>query len=349
MIVLVRNRGFKLKLSRSTHLSGPASTKLNDLPMLQQPEEFWRSLSSMSPTAIKAANESPNDFFCPWIVGISRIVAEALMESERALWPLAKPNDFDEESVEKIISDLEWNHWTSRANLTNLTNYMKIHPTAWTPTLSTTLQDLESLQNRIEDHQKRAKALRSRLVSTLALEESRKSIEQSTSTKHLTQLAYVFLPLSLSTSAFGMNSVELQNTHLWVFFATTSVLLLLSLILWPVFGWFSNPENSNNLIGIGKAMVILFKFFWVAPSHGMTLILFALCHPTLTTRLVLIHLGIWERIWNGEMPRPTGLDLHRMIGEETGWARFWYQKICKVESFTATPRWYEKRFWQTKV
>lgn len=96
--------------------------------------------------------------------------------------------------------------------------------------MSTVLKDLELLQSTIEGHQGRVHELINRLVSTLALKESRKSIEQSTSVKRLSQLAYIFLPLSLSTSVFGMNIVELQNIQLWVFFATVSISVLVSLI-----------------------------------------------------------------------------------------------------------------------
>ena len=349
-MVFVRNRGFEFELPPPIHVSGPASTKPEELLTFQQPGEFWRSLSSMSPSAIKAANKSPHDFFCPWIAAISRKIAESLMESKRALNLFKQTNDFDEESLEKITYDIELQDSILRANITNLKDYLKVHPTARTPAILTALRDLGSLQSEVEGHQKHAYIFMNRLVSTLALKESRKSIEQSMSTKLLTQLAYIFLPLSLSTSAFGMNTIELQNTQLWAFFATAGVSLLMSLILWLVFSWISKPDNTKNLIGIGKAAIILLKFSWVAPSPGITLILFALCHSTVTTRVVLLQTGVWERMWNGRTPEFIGLcPLPSLLSGETGWARFWCRKISEVESFTAMPRWYEKRFWQTKA
>ena len=239
MVVFVRNGDYVFDFSRSTQISGPASTKPEGLFTFQRPEEFWRSLSSMSPSAIKAANESPNDFFCPWITGIHRSIAEKWMMSERALDPLTQAKKFDEESLEQITLDIEFLNFTLRQNIANLKNYLEVHPLARTAAMLATLRDLESLQSVIEGHQQRAYAFMNRAVSILALRESRKSIEQSRSTKHLTQLAYIFLPLSLSTSAFGMNIVELQNIQLWVFFATAGVSLVSSLILWLAFGWVS--------------------------------------------------------------------------------------------------------------
>lgn len=222
-------QGFKLNISPSAQMLGPANISPSDLFGLQRPEEFWRSLSSMSPNAIKAANGSPHDFLCPWIAGIRRLTVRNLMESERVLGRFAKTDHFDEESLEKISSDIELNYSISRANLTSLNKYVKTHPTAWTPAMSTVLKDLELLQSTIEGHRGRVHEPINRLVSTLALKESRKSIEQSTSVKRLSQLAYIFLPLSLSTSVFGMNILELQNTQLWVFFATASISVLVSL------------------------------------------------------------------------------------------------------------------------
>ena len=61
-------------------------------------------------------------------------------------------------------------------------------------------------------------------------------MQQSTSTKRLLQLAYIFLPLSLSTWIFGMNVVELQNIPLRVFFGTAGLALAMSLVLWLCIG-----------------------------------------------------------------------------------------------------------------
>ncbi len=137
----------------------------------------------------------------------------------------------------------------SRVDLTNLENYMKVHPTGRTLAMSIALKDLKFLQSTIKGHQNRIHVFVNRLVSTLALKESRKSIEQGTSTKHLTQLAFIFLPLSLSTSAFGINTVELQNIQVWVFFVTASVSLLISLIHWLMFGWVSKLTTTKLLSG----------------------------------------------------------------------------------------------------
>ena len=52
----------------------------------------------------------------------------------------------------------------------------------------------------------------------------------------MTVLAFVFVPLSIGTSTFGMNLDELNGSgpRLWVFGLTTTVILILSTLLWAV-------------------------------------------------------------------------------------------------------------------
>ena len=345
----MRNQGVELDFSLPAQALSPATVRPGDLAKPPCTGQFRCSLSSMTDGAMKAANLSPHDFLCPWIAGIRRLIAKELMRCGPSLGPLADPAYFKEGSLGERIFEIETLCLISRTNITNLENYLEIHPTARTPAMSTTLKDLKFLQSVIGVYQGEVRTFSNRLVSSLALQESRKSIEQSKSTKHLTQLAYIFLPLSLSTSAFGMNTVELQNTRLWVFWATTSVLVLLSLTLWLLLSLTSNRDNRKNLREFGKAVIILFKFFWLAPSHGMTLIVFALCHSTIKTKLVLLHLGVWERIGDGVEPEPAETSLSSLVSNKTGWGRFWYRKVSAVKSFTASSQWYQRYFWQKEA
>lgn len=155
------------------------------------------------------------------------------------------------------------------------------------------------------------------LVSILTLKEFRRSIEQSTSTKHFTQFAYIFLSLSLSISVFEMNTVKLQNTQLWVFFAIANISLLISLVLWFMFNWVSRSDNIKNFIDIEKTVIILLKFSWIASFYEIILILFALCHSMISIRLILIHLDVWERFWDEEMLKWRELSLLRLLDKET--------------------------------
>ena len=348
-MVFVRNRGFRLNLTRSPQMPGPADVSPSTLSKFHPPEEFWHSLCCISPAGITTANQTPSDFFCPWIGGVGDRLAIHLMDAEVSLSPFLKLKDFDEEELEIIISDTETNNLILRQNISNLTSYLWSHPASRTPAMTASLKDLEILQSKFESLQGRGQALMNRLSGTLALKESRRSIEQSTSTKRLSQLAYIFLPLSLSTSIFGMNVIELQNIQLRIFFGTAGVALAISLILWLCLGWFSRPEFVDNVIGIGKAITILIKFFWQAPSHAAILILFGLCHSTTRTRLVMFQIGLWDLIWLKQAPRPTGYSLKSLIGQKDFWSRFWYRKVAHVEDFINTSQWRKRYLLQEKA
>ncbi|KAF6218137.1 hypothetical protein HO133_006096 [Letharia lupina] len=71
-------------------------------------------------------------------------------------------------------------------------------------------------------------------VGNLSLEESRRSIELSNiqirESQSVTILAFVYVPLNLATSIFGMNIQQLNHNgqNLWVFFVTAVVALLVT-------------------------------------------------------------------------------------------------------------------------
>ena len=151
--------------------------------------------------------------FRPWIGGISDIIATKLTEAEESLGPLLRIKDFDEEKLQKIIFDIEFQHLILCQNVSNLTSYLGFHPHFRTVVMATALNDLESLPTETEALQRRGQSPINRFVGTLALEEPRKSIQQSTSTKRLSQLAYIFLPLSLSTSPSSVRMSSSFKIH----------------------------------------------------------------------------------------------------------------------------------------
>ena len=63
------------------------------------------------------------------------------------------------------------------------------------------------------------------LVSSMQLIESQKGITQAGQVQRLTQLAFLFIPISLLASVFGMNVAEYKNPpRIWVFFLIAAVM-----------------------------------------------------------------------------------------------------------------------------
>ncbi|KAF2119910.1 hypothetical protein BDV96DRAFT_313376 [Lophiotrema nucula] len=75
-------------------------------------------------------------------------------------------------------------------------------------------------------------------VSKLALQDARASMREAKDLKRLSYMAFIFVPLSLTSSFFGMNVKELDagSTPLWVFIVTSVAILLASIFLVAVTG-----------------------------------------------------------------------------------------------------------------
>lgn len=71
------------------------------------------------------------------------------------------------------------------------------------------------------------------LMATMSVLESQKGLEQTTRINRLTQLAFIYIPLSFVTGIFGMNIRELTGTgpHIWSFFATLVVVGILTAVV----------------------------------------------------------------------------------------------------------------------
>lgn len=95
-------------------------------------------------------------------------------------------------------------------------------------------QDIESLLRRCKLLSQRCESASGLLQSSIALLEAQKSMEQTSEVNKLSKLAFVFVPVSLVSSVFGMNVVEINPTstaNLWQFVLLTIVVLIPSLIV----------------------------------------------------------------------------------------------------------------------
>lgn len=65
------------------------------------------------------------------------------------------------------------------------------------------------------------------LMSTLSIRNSQASIEQTKRTTRLTQLAFIYIPLSFVTGIFGMNIAEINGSalSLWAVFVCTTIVV----------------------------------------------------------------------------------------------------------------------------
>lgn len=335
----------QLEISHPTEVIGPAGRTLEDLSLEgNNPRTFPDALMTMSCEDVRAADISPYEYLIPWIHGVTSDWMDSTLKVEQQL-TFEKLEDYDQNDMKRIVMDQEFLLQNLDRTVINLTNFVQNHPEANTAKFASAMQVFQQLQARAEKAQTRISFLWSRLSNRLALEASRKSIEQSVSTKRLAQIAYLFLPLSLSTSIFGMNVSELQNVPLQLFFITSAIVLAVSLLLWLTIGWLVTDELLGKMAGNAKCCIILLRYFWRAPRQATVLFAYSACHNSDHTSLLVYHLGLWELLWNHESPKRSPFTMANFFYLKSSWSKSLYKQVPEVETFTKQSDWQRRSFW----
>ncbi|KAI2613431.1 hypothetical protein GGR54DRAFT_615821 [Hypoxylon sp. NC1633] len=104
-------------------------------------------------------------------------------------------------------------------------------------------------------------------ASHASIKESKIALEESKRTKLITVLAIFFVPISLSTSIFGMNINELNENGqpLWVFITTTASIVAATLMVW---GFMYQLQKYNLLLLRKRDTINMYPW-----KHGWGLIL----------------------------------------------------------------------------
>jgi hypothetical protein len=93
-------------------------------------------------------------------------------------------------------------------------------------------QDLHKLSKDIDQIVDRLRKTSTSLTSNMALLDSRRSIDEARAVTRLTELAFVFIPLSFATSFFGMQVEPFTNpVPIWNFFVVATVVTAFSYLM----------------------------------------------------------------------------------------------------------------------
>ncbi|CAN9210768.1 unnamed protein product [Alternaria alternata] len=92
-------------------------------------------------------------------------------------------------------------------------------------------QDYRVLLGQAEASKEHCQESITLLQSSIAILESKKAILQAQRVAKLTFLAFVFVPMSFTTSFFGMEFPELQGLHIWVWGAATLPIMVIVVAL----------------------------------------------------------------------------------------------------------------------
>lgn len=113
----------------------------------------------------------------------------------------------------------------------------------------TLLLDYEQLLNRAEVLSKRCQAQVSLLMNRAMIAESNKAIQQAKEVTNLTRLAFIFIPLSFTSSFCGMNLSPFVSTggSVWWWFVMSAPLIFISfaVLKWDLMRLWRRIYHSN--------------------------------------------------------------------------------------------------------
>ncbi|KAI9759178.1 MAG: hypothetical protein M4579_002551 [Chaenotheca gracillima] len=103
-------------------------------------------------------------------------------------------------------------------------------------TLSVLIDDYREFHDEVERLKRECETFLQHQIEKLALAEAKRSLDEARSLKRLSFIGFVFAPLNLATSFFGMNIRELNDTglHLWAFAAAALTIASLAMLGWRI-------------------------------------------------------------------------------------------------------------------
>ena len=202
------------------------------------------------------------------------------------------------------------------------------------------LAQARQLEQDFKDHM-------STYVGIMTIKESKKSIQQAESLRRITQLAFIFVPLTFVSSIFGMNleSFGTGNIKTWLFLTvaiTMSLAVFAILIISSHFRkWYRVHFKSLRVI-LALSQYLPREAFWFA--------IFCLYHRPKSQRLLFGGLGLYYRLLsNGHdwlPPTAFRAATDTRLSLSIDLSPFWFEKAEIVWRFFLQGNWEYRAFYR---
>ena len=311
-------------------------------------------LLELSVKDVVAANSNPIEFIYPYArlyaIRYSRTVSMVLDKvnwehSAYESWELEHLNDYRPLS-RIVISELTGSFRSlSRHSNSDSKNWKKLKSD-----YDEVLAQARQLDEDFKDHMRT-------YVGIMTLKESKKSIQQADSVRRITQLAFIFVPLTFVTSVFGMNleSFGTGNIKTWLFLAVasaTSLTVFAMLIISSHFRqWYSKRFKSLRVIlALSESLRVILALSKYLPREAFWLSIFCLYHRPKTQGQLFVDLGLYYRLLsNGnDWLRPTAFraatDNRLLLRIKL--SPFWFKKAEVVWNFFSQDGWEDRTFYK---
>jgi len=308
----------------------------NTIPTVQRiaiADLFEAELLRMSQEDIFSADDNPVEYLYPW----AHIMASDMVSRLQDYASLTENFDMhlDNEDLEHFDRLLQNIHEVAKAAdelFQNLLGFPK-RPSRKMQSLTHDYKFLlhwaKQLIQHNTDHLNRK-------VGQFALRESQKSIELANSVKILSELAFIFLPLTFSAALFGMNITELGigKSHLWIYVLTAVGIGGVTFLLW----WFLRLLAKSKEI-VTERLRGLWLFACISPSRAFFLSVFCLLHLSYQNNEVFRQLGIGPVLIHGSTTFEHQEELSGVLQRDK-LSAFWSRKIQESFEFTSQNDWH---------
>lgn len=294
-------------------------------------------LRNLSPEAIEAANANPIEYIFPY----ARLLTLQISSQMKFLGDQIP----EKESDAGIVKDMS-HIWKSlkdlREGLTVSISSLRRHSSP-SSTYSELLGDYEELVNAVKQRGIDFKDVLNHKVSLLALKESKESIRQTEIVSRLSQLAFVFIPLTFVTSCFGMNLTVLGsgNGEIWVF-CVISAALTVTILLISVYSWRVAHRCSRFLKKNTRPVRVLFRLVRYLPAETMWMVRFMVSKPSKIGNY-LAGMGLYHHL----LPNGTENYMDSPVYEPSSNLElndFWKTKGERIHKFFHTAGWRRNTF-----
>ena len=248
----------------------------------QRVQIFEEMLQLSDSNFLESANDEPLEYLCPLIRLAIEGVSSTVSNLRRMLthWPL----NSDENMT--LVAGSHANTIRRVESLRQLRQTLATHCSLVASRHSGVLLDVQKYSDCVlDDGQGLCELVQGRIqieTGLASIRESQRSIEEAVSVKRLTQLAFVFIPLTYSTSLFGMNIEEMTGSgpKLWIFLlisvCISGIAFIVSSLAKRIANWIKRHYNRRpsyrfrtyilyGLIGVR------FGLLWPMTRMGLTL------------------------------------------------------------------------------
>ena len=208
------------------------------------------------------------------------------------------------------------------------------------------IRDLECIVSKMELDRQEFEAGLKQAVSRFDFKTTVVSSQPNTRNRYLSILAFVYIPLSFITSAFGMNVEKwgTGNVQLWIPVTSAGALLsamALLILLIPVSERLSERWRIH-FDRLPRALYVTLKFATYSPINAFWLLCIICSHPQPIPNICLATLGLYATMdaghgWSTSILREHDLDKIKP---------FFRPKLRRVHEFTQDPSWLDNPVWK---